>query len=101
LDSYPGKSFEGQVIEAGHSPIQRDDPELQGLTTTSDAINFKVRVKMLAPPPTIRPGFSVTADIVTGKRARVVSVPLAAVVVRDVPSGERTASGKTKTEEGV
>ncbi len=101
IDAYPGRTFDGVVTEIGHSPILRDDPDLQGLTTTSDAINFKVKVKVLSPPPTIRPGFSVTADIVTGAKEKVAAVPLAAVVVRDSPKGEKTETGKPKTEEGV
>jgi len=101
LDSYPGRQFDGVVTEVGHSPIQRDDPELQGLTTTSEAINFKVKVKIIDPPPSIRPGFSVTADIVTGTKAKVPTIPLAAVVIRDSPKGEKDASGRLKSEEGV
>jgi HlyD family secretion protein len=101
IDAYPGRTFDGLVTEVGNSPILRDDPDLQGLTTTSDAINFKVKVKVIAPPPGIRPGFSVTADIITGTKAKVSTVPLAAVVVRDSPKGEKTEAGKLKTEEGV
>jgi HlyD family secretion protein len=101
IDAYPGRPFAGVVTEVGNSPILKDDPDLQGLTTTSDAINFKVKVKVLTPPVGIRPGFSVTADIVTGTKAQVPTVPLAAVVVRDSPKGEKTETGKLKTEEGV
>jgi len=101
LDSYPGRKFDGEVTEVGHSPIQRDDPELQGLISTTEAINFKVKVKLLDPPETIRPGFSVTADIITGMRSGVPTIPLAAVVIRDSPKGEKDASGRIKTEEGV
>lgn len=101
IDAYPGRTFDGTVTEVGHSPILRDDQDLQGLTTTSDAINFKVKVKLAAPPPGIRPGFSVSADIVTGTKAQVPVVSLAAVIVRDSPRGEKTASGRLKTEEGV
>jgi len=101
IDAYPGQTFDGVVTEVGNSPILKDDADLQGLTTTSDAINFKVKVKVLAPPPSIRPGFSVTADIVTGTKTQVAAVPLAAVVVRDSPKGETTGAGKLKTEEGV
>ena len=101
IDAYPGRPFEGLVTEVGNSPILRDDPDLQGLTTTSDAINFKVKAKVVMPPPGIRPGFSVTADIITGTKPKVPAVPLAAVVVRDSPRGERTEAGKLKTEEGV
>src|SRR5262249_21337529 len=85
----------------GHSPILKDDTDLQGLTTTTDAINFKVKVKVLEPPPRIRPGFSVTADIITGRKEKVATVPLAAIIVRDSPKGERIATGALKTEEGV
>jgi len=101
IDAYPGQTFDGVVTEVGNSPILKDDTDLQGLTTTSDAINFKVKVKVLAPPPGIRPGFSVTADIITGAKTKVPAVPLAAVVVRDSPKGERTPAGKLRTEEGV
>ena len=101
IDAYQGKTFEGLITEVGSSPILKDDPDLQGLTTTSDAINFKVKVKLLAPPPRIRPGFSVSADIITGTKKGVASVPLAAVVVRDSPKGERTDTGRLKTEDGV
>jgi HlyD family secretion protein len=101
LDSYPGRSFEGVVTEVGHSPIQKDDPELQGLITTTEAIHFKVKVKILDPPASIRPGFSVTCDIITGTKSKVPTIPLAAVVIRDSPKGEKDASGRIKTEEGV
>jgi len=101
LDSYPGRHFDGVVTEVGHSPIPKDDAELQGLITTTEAINFKVKVKIIDPPPSIRPGFSVTADIVTGTKSKVPTIPLAAVVIRDSPQGEKDASGRIKTEEGV
>lgn len=101
LDSYPDRRFDGVVTEVGNSPIAKDDVELAGLITTSDAINFKVRVKLLDPPPSIRPGFSVTADIVTGASSKVQAIPLAAVVIRDAPGGERDATGRLKTEQGV
>ena len=101
IDSYPGKTFDGIVMEVGNSPILKDDADLAGLTTTSDAINFKVKVNLARPPPGIRPGFSVTADIITGSKSKVAVVPLAAVVVRDSPTGEKTEAGKLKTEDGV
>jgi HlyD family secretion protein len=101
IEAYPDRAFEGLVTQVENSPIARTDPELQGLITTSDAINFKVRVKLLAPPERIRPGFSVTADVITGSKPRVLAVPLASIVVRDSPKGEKTAAGRIKTESGV
>jgi HlyD family secretion protein len=101
LDSYSDRRFDGVVTEIGNSPIARDDVELAGLITTSDAINFKVRVKLLDPPLSIRPGFSVTADIITGSQSKVPAIPLAAVVIRDSPKSEKDATGRLKTEQGV
>jgi HlyD family secretion protein len=101
IDAYPGRTFDSVVTDVGNSPILPDDADLQGLTTTSDAINFKGKVKVLAPPAGIRPGFSVTADIVTATKRNVAAVPLAAVVVRDSPKGETTGAGRLKTQEGV
>ncbi len=101
IDAYGGRTFQAVVTEVGNSPILKDDADLAGLTTTSDAINFKVKANLLAPPPGIRPGFSVTADIITGTKPRALAIPLAAVVIRDSPKGEKTESGKLKTEEGV
>ncbi|HYV42570.1 MAG TPA: efflux RND transporter periplasmic adaptor subunit [Thermoanaerobaculia bacterium] len=101
IEAYPDRAFEGLVTQVENSPIARTDPELQGLITTSDAINFKVRVKLIRPPERIRPGFSVTADVITGSKPRVLAIPLAAIIVRDSPKGEKTAAGRIKTESGV
>ena len=101
IEAYPERAFEGLVTQVENSPISKTDPELQGLITTSDAINFKVRAKLLHPPERIRPGFSVTADVITGSKPRVLAIPLAAVIVRDSPKGEKTAAGRIKTESGV
>jgi HlyD family secretion protein len=101
IEAYPDRAFEGVVTQVENSPISRTDSELQGLITTSDAINFKVRVKLLRPPERVRPGFSVTADVITGAKLRALAIPLAAIVVRDSPKGEKTAAGRIKTESGV
>jgi HlyD family secretion protein len=101
IEAYPDRGFEGTVTEVENSPIAKTDPDLQGLITTSDAINFKVRAKVLHPPEAIRPGFSVTADVITGSKPRVLAIPLAAVIIRDSPRQEKTAAGRIKTETGV
>ena len=76
------RQFDGVVTEVGLA-IARNDVGLRP-DTTSDAINFKVRVQLKDPPPTIRPGFSVTADIITGTGAPAsLAVPIRALVVRE------------------
>jgi HlyD family secretion protein len=103
IDAYPGKKFKGTATDVGSSPIPKNDPDLLTLTANSEAINFKVRIRVDDPPPTTRPGFSVTAEIVTGRNDGATAIPIQALVVRDVPTkdGKKSASGRPETEEGV
>jgi HlyD family secretion protein len=106
IDAYPNRPFEGIVTEVGSSPIAKNDPDLLSLTQGSEAINFKAKIRVVNPPDTIRPGFSVTADILTGRKEGATAIPIQALVVRDVPKKDGKAaatssSGRTQTEEGV
>jgi HlyD family secretion protein len=102
IDAYPNRKFEGTVTEVGSSPIPKTDPDLLTLVANSEAINFKVKIRIDNPPDTIRPGFSVTADIVTGHRDNATAIPIQALVVRDVPKKDKApATGRSETEEGV
>jgi HlyD family secretion protein len=104
IDAYPNKKFEGTVTEVGSSPIAKNDPDLLSLTQNSEAINFKVRIRVEQPPETIRPGFSVTSDIVTGRNSDAIAIPIQALVVRDVPKKDKekkAAASRPETEEGV
>jgi HlyD family secretion protein len=102
IDAYPNRKFSGTVTEVGSSPILKTDPDLDTLVATSEAINFKVKIRLDDPPDTIRPGFSVTADIVTGRIDGATAIPIQALVVRDVVSKDKKpATGRPETEEGV
>lgn len=106
IDAYPNRTFEGVVTEVGSSPIAKNDPDLLSLTQGSEAINFKVKLRVVTPPDTIRPGFSVTADILTGRKEGATAIPIQALVVRDVPKKDgkpaaASSSGRPQTEEGV
>ncbi len=104
IDAYPGKKFKGVITEVGSSPIPKNDPDLLSLVANSEAINFKVKIRVQDPPPTVRPGFSVTAEIVTGRNEGATAIPIQALVVRDVPKKDKKAassSGRPDTEEGV
>jgi len=104
IDAYPGQKFKGLVTEVGSSPILKNDPDLLSMVANSEAINFKVKIRVQDPPPTIRPGFSVTAEIVTGRNEGATAIPIQALVVRDVPKKDKkaaSASGRAETEEGV
>jgi HlyD family secretion protein len=106
IDAYPNRTFEGVVTEVGSSPIAKNDPDLLSLTQGSEAINFKVKLRVTKPPDTIRPGFSVTADILTGRKEGATAIPIQALVVRDVPKKDgkpasASSTGRPQTEEGV
>ncbi len=103
IDAYPNQKFQGTVTEVGSSPISKTDPDLLTLTANSEAINFKVKIRIDNPPPSIRPGFSVTADVVTGRRGGATAIPIQALVVRDVPVKDKkpSAGSRPETEEGV
>ena len=105
VDAYPNRTFEGVVTEVGSSPIAKNDPDLLSLTQGSEAINFKVKIRVVNPPETISPGFSVTADILTGRKEGATAIPIQALVVRDVPKKDgkpaSSGAGRPQTEEGV
>ena len=92
IDAYPNKTFSGLVTEVGSSPIQR------GINTGTDAVNFEVKIQIENPPEGVRPGFSASADIITGTRTKAIGIPIQALVVREKPDSK---AGKPQDEEGV
>ena len=76
IDAYPGKTFDGLVTEVGSSPTTASSGSTSG-------IDFEVKIRIENPPDGLKPGLSVTADIATGHRDGVLSVPLQALVLRD------------------
>ncbi|MEW6367636.1 MAG: efflux RND transporter periplasmic adaptor subunit [Acidobacteriota bacterium] len=96
VDAYPNKTFEGVVTEVGSSPI------LQSGALT-EAIKFKVKIKIQNPPPGIKPGLSVQADIMTGFRPQALTVPIQALVMREKERkpGQAPRRGEPRDEEGV
>ena len=99
IDAYGEQKFEGVVTEVGSSPIA----SLSG--GTDAAVNFEVKIQLKSPPETIRPGFSCSADILTGQAPQVLAVPIQALVVREKPAAEgeekAAAAAKPVEEEGV
>jgi HlyD family secretion protein len=94
VDAYPNRTFTGAVTEVGNSPIVKTG-------TQSEAIKFKVKLQLKDPPPDIKPGLSVQADISTGFRAQALVVPIQALVVREVERKPNASPGDPRDEEGV
>ncbi len=97
VDAYPNQSLSGVVTEVGSSPISGT------AAGSTDAIKFKVKVRIKNPPADVKPGLSVQADILTGFRSRALVVPIQALVVRDVERqpGAAPAPGAAREQEGV
>jgi HlyD family secretion protein len=96
IDAYPNRTFEGVVTEVGSSPILTANP-------SAEAIKFKVKIQMKEPPEGIKPGLSVQADILTGFRPQALTIPIQALVLREIERapGVQAAPGEPRDEEGV
>jgi len=78
IDALPDQIFTGIVTEIGNSPIQAT----QGAGT--QATNFKVVVTLDDEIPSVRPGFTCTADITTATRTASLAIPIQAATIREV-----------------
>ena len=78
IDALPDKVWTGRVTKIGNSPIQ---PPNGG---TQDATNFLVVVTLDENIPSVRPGFTCTAEITTATREATIAVPIQATTVREM-----------------
>ena len=92
IDALPDQVFAGEVTEIANSADTSAQRSQDQLTT------FRVKVKLLAPSPQIRPGMTATADIKTKTVTDVVRVPLQAVTVR-AKAEVRRQLGEDEAEE--
>jgi HlyD family secretion protein len=96
IDAYPNKTYDGVVTEVGSSPMVSS-----GVGSGGEAVNFEVKIQLTNPPQGVRPGFSASADIITGTREKALSIPLQALVVREKPADKNVKGSKPVEEEGV
>ena len=83
----PDNTYYGVVTEIGNSPIQ--DAGQQG----TQATNFRVVVTLDGNVPSVRPGFTATADITTATRTDAIAVPIQATTVREVSFNSDSSLG--------
>jgi HlyD family secretion protein len=97
IDAYPNQSFGGVVTEVGSSPISGT------ASGSTDAIKFKVKVRIRNPPADVKPGLSVQADVLTGFRSQALVVPIQALVVREIEhkAGVPLPPSAPREQEGV
>lgn len=90
VDAFGDKIFKGTVSQIGNSA------KTSGLGTQQEVVNFEVKIKLLEPDESLRPGMSCNADIETETVMDVLSVPIQSVTARtDVktPSGNEQNDG--------
>jgi HlyD family secretion protein len=101
VDALPGVKIQGSITEIGASAIVRGTTP--GATTSSNTANqakdFKVTITLKDPPKDLRPGLNATAEITTARKKKVLSVPIQAVVVREIgENGKVVDPGSFVTE---
>jgi HlyD family secretion protein len=107
VDALPGRIFKGHVTEVGDQALLRTTgiATSQSTTGTEEAKDFKV-VVTLDPTPGInldelRPGLSTTAKITTARRPNALTIPIQALVQRDVAAEKVLAANAGKPPTGV
>ena len=96
VDALGEIEIEGEVIEKGASAITRSGQTISQSSGSQEAKDFLVKVKLTPTPEVrdkLRPGMSTTATITTAVRENVVTVPLQAIVPREV-KGEQNKEGE-------
>ena len=92
IDAMPDTSFSGRVTKIGNSSVTAV-ASTSGLATSSQAVDFEVRIQLDHPPKNLRPDLSATAHIITDTRHQVLAVPIIALTVRE-PDTAATAAPK-------
>lgn len=103
IDALPGKTFKGHVTEVGDQALLRTTgiATSQSTTGTEEAKDFKVVVTLDEVSDQLRPGLSATAKITTAHRPDVLTVPIQALVERDVDQEKAFAAHAGKPSSTV
>ncbi len=88
IDAFSDTTFVGRVVEISNSSVKGATT-----TTTDQAIDYEVTVRILNPPTDTRPDFSSTAKIVTDTRSKALAIPIIALTVRENESLQNTDQG--------
>jgi HlyD family secretion protein len=102
VDALGDKEIDGEVIEKGASAITRSGQTIATSANTQEAKDFLVKIKLLPTPEVrdkLRPGMSTTAVITTATVENVITVPLQAIVPRELTKDELAAKAQGEGEE--
>ncbi|MBL8151568.1 MAG: HlyD family secretion protein [Blastocatellia bacterium] len=102
VDALGETEIDGEVIEIGHSAVTRSGQTIATSTNSQEAKDFKVVVKLKSEKETLqklRPGMSATATITTDRRSNALTVPIQALVIKDL-GAEKEADQKQQAQPG-
>jgi HlyD family secretion protein len=102
IDAFPGRVLKGHVTEVGDQALLRTTgvATSQSTTGTEEAKDFKVVVTLDNPPDDLRPGLSCNAKITTANKPNVLTVPIQALVERDLNTEQSLYKNHGKESEG-
>lgn len=92
VDALLNRRLHGVVSEISSSA------NTAGLGTTDQKTEFTVKIAIQNPPPTLRPGMTASADIITKTNAHALGVPLQSVAVRTVDQLTRKGEKRADAE---
>jgi HlyD family secretion protein len=98
VDALPGRVFKGHVTEVGDQALLRTTgiATSQSTTGTEEAKDFKVVVTLDHPSDDLRPGLSATAKITTAHVPNALTIPIQALVQRDLAAEKALAANNGK-----
>jgi HlyD family secretion protein len=102
IDAFPGRVLKGHVTEVGDQALLRTTgvATSQSTTGTEEAKDFKVVVTIDNPPVDLRPGLSCNAKITTANKPNVLSIPIQALVQRDLTAEQSLYKNRGKESDG-
>jgi len=91
VDAFPGQIFTGKVTEVGDQALLRTTgvATSQSTTGTEEAKDFKVVVTLDPTKVNLRPGLSCTAKITTAHKPNTLTIPIQALVQRDLAAEDK------------
>jgi HlyD family secretion protein len=90
VDALPDQELKGVVREIANSA------NASGSGTSDQKTEFEIKIGIITPPATLRPGMTASADVLTKINENALSVPIEAVVVRTVD--QLVMAGETRKE---
>jgi HlyD family secretion protein len=97
VDAFKDRKFTGVVTNVANSAVGSGSKTAASSSTSQQATQFEVRIRVNEKEPAFRPGMSVTAEIETQYRTNALTVPLASVTTRPMKSDPAKNGGTNAT----